>query len=156
VRLAPTIGHGGDELSVTLMEGQVSVSTAHGEKEEISTAQPVLLKPGDRLRLSEPSDKAIRGAQRERAQLDRPHVDQLMAWRRSEAVFDDALLSEAVVEMNRYSRQPIVVLGSESSRGLRISGLFRTGDNVAFARAVAALHGLVVHDRGDHLELAPV
>jgi hypothetical protein len=52
-------------------------------------------------------------------------------------------------------RLPIVLVGNESSKGLRISGLFRTGDNVAFARAAAALHGLVVHDRQDHVELAP-
>lgn len=78
-----------------------------------------------------------------------------MAWRRSEAVFDDVLLSDAVVEMNRYSRQPVVLVGDEKSKGLRISGLLQTGDNVAFACAVAALHGLVVHERQDRMELAP-
>jgi transmembrane sensor len=81
--------------------------------------------------------------------------DRLMAWRRSEAVFDDVTLSEAAAEMNRYSRNVIVLVGDESSNNLRISGLFRTGDNVAFARAVAALHKLVLRDRGEHLELAP-
>lgn len=90
-----------------------------------------------------------------RAQLDRPNVDQLMAWRRSEVIFDDLPLSDAVAEMNRYSREPIVLVGDESSKGLRVSGLFQTGDNVSFAYAVAALHGLVVHERQDHLELAP-
>ena len=118
-----------------------------------TVTRSVLLKPGDRLRLSEPSGRAAKGSQRVTMQMDRPHVDQLMAWRRSEAVFDDVPLSDAVAEMNRYSRQPIVV-GDHSSKGLRISGLFRTGDNVAFAHAVAALHGLVVRDRQDHLELA--
>lgn len=78
-----------------------------------------------------------------------------MAWRRNEAVFDDVPLSDAVAVMNRYSRQPIVLVGDGSAKGLRISGLFRTGDNVGLARAVAALHGLVMHDLGDHLELAP-
>lgn len=77
------------------------------------------------------------------------------AWRRSEAVFDDVLLSEAVAEMNRYSRKPIVLVGDGSSKALRVSGLFRTGDNLAFAHAVAALHRLVVHDRQDRMELAP-
>ena len=155
VRLTPANGIDGDALAVTLIEGQVSVRTAHGEKDEAEAMLPVQLKPGDRLRLSEQGDKVTKGAQRVSKQLDRPHVDQLMAWRRSEAVFDDVPLSEAVGEMNRYSREPIVVVGGESSKGLRISGLFRTGDNVAFAHAVAALHGLVVHDRKDYLELAP-
>ena len=78
-----------------------------------------------------------------------------MAWRRSEAVFDDVTLSEAVAEMNRYSRKVIVLVGDDSFKSLRISGLYRTGDNASFARAVAALHQLVVHDRGELLELSP-
>jgi transmembrane sensor len=86
--------------------------------------------------------------------MDRPDVDQLMAWRRNEAAFDDVPLSDAVAEMNRYSRQPIGLVGDESFRGLRISGLFRTGDNVAFARAVAALHGLVARDRQERVACA--
>ncbi len=156
VRLTPTGGIGSDALDVTLIEGQVSVRTASGERDEAAEARPVVLKPGDRLRLSEPGGKVDKGAQRATIQMDRPHVDQLMAWRRSEVVFDDVPLYDAVAEMNRYSRQPVLLVGDVSSKGLRISGLFRTGDNVAFARAVAALHGLVVHDRQDRVELAPV
>lgn len=53
--------------------------------------------------------------------------------------------------MSRCSWQPTVVVGSESPKGL-----LRTGENVAYTRAVAALHRLVVHERGDHLELALV
>ena len=155
VRLTPTRVIGRDALDVTLIEGQVSVRAASGDSDKVPEARSVLLKPGDRLRLSEPSGRAAKGAQRVTMQMDRPLVDQLTAWRRSEAVFDDVLLPDAVAEMNRYSRHPIVLLGDESSKGLRISGLFRTGDNVAFARAVAALHGLVLHDRQDRVELGP-
>ena len=155
VRLTPTDVLGSDALDVTLIEGQVSVRAASGDSDKGAETRPILLKPGDRLRLSEPGGKATRGSQRVTMQMDRPHVDQVMAWRRNQAVFDDVLLSDAVAEMNRYSRQPVVLVGDESSKGLRISGLFRTGDNVAFARAVAALHGLVVHDRQDHVELGP-
>ena len=155
VRLTPTGGIGSDALDVTLIEGQVSVRTASGERDRAAETRPVLLKPGDRLRLSETRGRAAAGAQRVTMRMDRPHVDQLMAWRRNEAVFDDVPLSDAVAEMNRYSRQPIELVDDGSSKGLRISGLFRTGDNVAFARAVAALHGLVVHDRPDCVELVP-
>jgi transmembrane sensor len=155
VRLTPTGEIGSSALDVTLIEGQVSVRAASGTSNKAAEMRPVLLKPGDRLRLSEPGGKAAKGSQRVPMQMDRPQVDQLMAWRRNEAVFDDAPLSDAVAEMNRYSRQPIVMVGPDSFRRLRISGLFRTGDNVAFARAVAALHGLVVHDRQDHVELGP-
>ena len=38
-----------------------------------------------------------------------------------------------------------MLVGGESYKGVRIGGPFRTGDNVAFARAVAALHRLVMH-----------
>ncbi len=155
VRLTPTGEIGREALDVTLIEGQVSVRAASRASDKAAETRPVLLKPGDRLRLSEPGGRAAKGSQRVTMQMDRPHVYQLMAWRRSEAVFDDVPLSDAVTEMNRYSRQPIVVVGDESFKGLRISGLFRTGDNVAFARAVAVLHGLVVHDRHDRVELVP-
>lgn len=154
VRLTPATAIGGDALAVTLIEGQVSVRTTRGETDS-AASRDVLLEPGDRLRRSEPHRDLTTGRQGVTTQLDRPRVDQLTAWRRSEAVFDDVPLSEAVVEMNRYSRKPIVLLGDVSAKALRVSGLFRTGDNVAFARAAAALHRLVVHDREDYLELAP-
>jgi transmembrane sensor len=92
------------------------------------------------LRLSEPVGKATKGSECVTMQMDRPHVDQLMAWRRNGAVFDDVPLSDAVTEIDGYSRQSVVLVGDESSKGLRISGLFRTDDNVAFAHAMAALH----------------
>jgi transmembrane sensor len=155
VRLTPTQEVHGRALAVTLIEGKVSVRTAHKRVDETEATRPILLKPGDRLRLTESGDKAMQGAPRTSMTLDHPNVDRLMAWRRSEAIFDDVTLSEAVAEMNRYSRKLIVLVGDASSNNLRISGLFRTGDNVAFARAVAALHKLVVHDRGEHLELSP-
>lgn len=34
-------------------------------------------------------------------------------------------------------------------------GVFRTGDSVGFARAVATLHGMVVRELPGQLELAP-
>jgi len=155
VRLTPTQEVRGGALAVTLIEGKVSVRSARKRVDETEATRPILLKPGDRLRLTESGDKAMQGAPRVSMTLDQPNVDRLMAWRRSEVVFDDVTLSEVVAEMNRYSRKVIVLVGDESSNNLRVSGLFRTGDNVAFARAVAALHRLVVHDRGEHLELAP-
>ena len=155
VRLTPTNEIGSNALDVTLIEGQVSVRAGSGASDKTAETRSVLLTPGDRLRVTEPGGRAAKGLQRVTMQIDRPPVDQLMAWRRNEAVFDDVPLSDAVAEMNRYSRQPIALVGDDSFKGLRISGLFRTGDNVAFARAVAALHGLVVRDRQDHVELAP-
>lgn len=110
------------------------------------------MQPGERVRLSEVTDAANK-AQRASMQVDRPRIDQVLAWKRGEAIFDDVPLSEAVAEMNRYSRTPILVGGDESVAARRVSGLFRTGDNLSFAHAVAALHGLVVREREGLLEL---
>ena len=51
--------------------------------------------------------------------------------------------------------RPLVLVEPVGSRGLRVSGLFKTGDSVGFARAVAALHGLAVREYTDRLELVP-
>lgn len=134
VRLTPSIEAGSDALDVTLNEGQVSVRAGSGASDKTAETRSVLLKPGDRLRLSDPGDRAAAGARRVTMEMD--------TWRRSEAVFDDVLLFDAVAEMNRYSRQPIVLVGDDSLRGMRIRELFRTGDNVDFARAWLPCTGL--------------
>ena len=63
-------------------------------------------------------------------------------------------LADAVAEMNRYSSTPIRVDGSGVPSGLRVSGLFRTDDSAGFARAVAKLHGLLLRELSDRLELS--
>jgi transmembrane sensor len=106
------------------------------------------LQAGERVRLSTaPAVEAV-------PRVDRPNIDAVMAWKRSEAVFDDATLADAVAEMNRYTRTPIVLLDAPALAGLRVSGLYRTSDGAGFARAVAALHGLRVHEGPGRLELA--
>jgi transmembrane sensor len=151
VRLTPQGPGMGDALAVTLIEGQVSVrAAAGGAAGEVSPAQPLLMSPGERVRLA----KAPGGAARATQEVDRPRLDQVVAWKRSEALFDNASLAEAVAEMNRYSRTPIVLTDDLAGAGWRISGQYRAGDNAGFARAVAAVHGLVVREGQGRLELA--
>jgi len=153
VRLAPNGTRVDDALAVTLIEGLVTVRAAtEGPQNGAAPARPLLLHPGDRIRLNGVGDSSSKGAERAVMDLDRPRIEQVTAWTRSEAVFDDTPLPDAVAEMNRYSRVPIV-LGDPSLSSRRISGLFRTGDPAGFARALAALHGLVVHEHPDRLEL---
>jgi transmembrane sensor len=143
--------HAADELAVTLVEGQVKVRPASGKAgDALAPAQPVLMKAGDRLLLDRASRNA---ASKVVARLDRPDVDRAMAWKRSEAVFDDTSLVDAVAEMNRYNRTPIVLLDGLASANLRVSGLYRTSDSAGFANAVAALHGLGLHEQAGRLEL---
>lgn len=139
-------------LEVTLVEGRVAVRPLGqgegGGAAGAAPAQPLLMQPGERVRLA-----AEAGAVAE-PRLDRPRLEQLLAWQRSEAVFDGATLAEAVAEMNRYSRTPLVLAGDLAGSDQRVSGQFRTGDNAAFAQALALLHGLSVHERPGRLELS--
>ncbi len=148
VRLSGRTADAGDSLALTLVEGSVSVRATAGTSHGLASSPPVLLTPGDRVMLTRTA----------RAELvpvsDRPRIDQVLAWKREEAVFDDIPLVDAVAEMNRYSRRPVVLAEPVGSRGLRLSGLFNTGNSVGFARAVAALHGLAVREYADRLELA--
>jgi transmembrane sensor len=154
VRLTPSGEGARDALDVTLVEGQVVVRGASG-KAASSIAQPIVLAAGERIRFQ--GDQSRKGAQETEdttaPQRDRPRMDQVLAWKRGEAVFDNALLPEALAEVNRYSAMPITADASLAQ--LRISGQYKTGDNPGFARAVAALHGLSVREHAGRLELVP-
>ncbi len=151
VRVKPGGQEVGEELAVTLVEGQVIVRGQGSGAAGAALAGPVLMAAGERVRLSVPSRLVLRAP----PQVDRPRMEPLLAWKRGEAIFDDASLLEAVAEMNRYSSMPIRLADSGGLGGLRVSGSFRTGDSVGFVRAVAVLHGLVVRELPDGLELAP-
>jgi transmembrane sensor len=154
VRMTPQEPRVGDALAVTLVEGRVTVRSAPDRpKEGASPAEPIQLQPGDRVRLGEVVASSSKGAPQVKTQMDRPRIEQVIAWKRDEAVFDDVSLADAVTEMNRYSRTPVVLVGDETLGRLRVSGLFRTGDVAGFARAVAALHALATIEREGRLEL---
>lgn len=70
--------------------------------------------------------------------LDRPDLARVTAWQQGRAVFENDTLADAVAEMNRYSRRPIVIEGDAAAR-LHVSGVYATGDTEAFARSLAAL-----------------
>lgn len=148
VRLLADRAETGRALDVTLIEGRVTVQAESGKAGGLAPAAPVEMLPGDRVRLAPGPD--ARAMQR----VDRPRLEGVTAWRRNEAVFDDVVLGDAVAEMNRYDRRPIVLVGAPSLGLLRVSGTFRIGDTASFARSVADLHGLVVRERAGRLELS--
>ncbi|MBE0546690.1 MAG: FecR domain-containing protein [Rubrivivax sp.] len=150
VRFEAQAGGAKDTLTVTLIEGQVALQPAAGAS-GLAPARTVRMVAGDRVRLSGSEIGPERSA---KAALDRPNLEQVVAWKRSEAVFDDVSLFDAVSEMNRYSRTPITLLRPSGLADLRVSGIYRTGDAAGFASAVAALHGLQLRDRDGRLELS--
>lgn len=138
---------------ITLIEGQVVVRDAAGGAGGLMTT-PVVMEPGERLRFQPAGATPAPGASAPISR-DRPRMEQLLAWRRGEVVFEEVLLSEALAEMGRYSRLPIILANADTLGGLRISGVYRVGDIAGFARAVAKLHGLAVRIDADRVELSP-
>lgn len=130
------------ELSVTLIEGKVSV-TPKGADTRQSVAERAILAPGERLTIS--AGTAPR--------LDRPALEKVTAWRQGQVALDDVPLSEAVIEMNRYSTARLVIERPEAF-DLPVGGFFRMGDSASFARAVAATYGMHVIVRDDVITLA--
>lgn len=152
VRSTPPAQDGGGVFGVTLLEGQVLVQRSGRAVQEV-LSDTVVMKPGERLqvrRLPGPAGRAEKG----QAQLDHPPLDRLLAWKRGLVDLDDVTLPEAIADMNRYSSVEITLADPQALGELRVSGTYRTGDNRAFAEAVATLHGLVVRPRGGGVELA--
>jgi transmembrane sensor len=150
VRYGSSVASSANELTVTLIEGQVKVRPA-GEvgAEGVAPSAAVSMQAGERLRLATGTDVT----KARPPMVDRPNVDQVTAWKRNETVFEATTLRDAVAEVNRYSRTKIVLLDGLNDSDLRVSGLFRTGDFAGFAQAVAHLHGLKLKEEAGRLEL---
>ena len=132
-----------DAVEVTLVEGRVSVDTATAA-DPAAHAPPVsnVLVPGERLRAAGATPT-----------VDRPSIDAATAWKRGEVVLDHTRLSDAVVEMNRYS--PIkIALSDPESADIRVSGIFRIGDSARFARAIANTYRLDIFEEPKRILLA--
>jgi transmembrane sensor len=117
-------------LAVTVVEGRVSVAGR-------------VLAPGERAVF--PEAQTI--------EVDRPPLDKLLAWQRREVALDNTALADAVAEMNRYNRKPLVV-SSAVAENVRVTGLFRAGDSMSFARAVAEAYELGVTEEPDRILLS--
>ena len=131
---------GMQDLSVTLVEGRVSV-TPIDQKAEPGEAQ--LLAPGERLVLSEHSPSAV----------DNPDLTRVTAWRHGRVEFDATSLADAAAEMNRYSKTRIVLADATLAR-LRVGGVFRAGDSEEFVRIVISAFGLRADRQGRDIVLS--
>jgi transmembrane sensor len=132
----------GNQVSVTLVEGKISISATDTPVIAPPHPEVFVLKPGERLRF------VTDGA----PTLDNPPIERLLAWERREVAFDDTALDDAIREMNRYNRKPLVASLSQA-RSLRVTGLFRAGDSMSFARAVAEAYHLSVQETAAQFRL---
>ncbi len=142
----------GTKFDVRRNDGRVIVVLLEGEV-EITTRPQSLPKPVVVANLT-PGERLTFGAKEGVAAVDHPNVDATLAWRRGEVMLDDAPLSEAVAEMNRYARVP-VALGDPALENLRVSGVFESQSVLEFAQSVAALHHLQIERQENALILIP-
>ncbi len=132
--------------SVTLVEGKVSVAPVSSSADHAGSSraptESVVLAPGERVTY----------APAEKPRVDVPRADATAAWRRGEIVLDETPLSIAAADMNRHESRRLVLEGSHVAE-LPISGIYRIGDNIGFARAVANVYGLDVDVDDDEIRL---
>ncbi len=88
------------------------------------------------------------------SRIDRPKLAPLLAWQTGQVVFDNETLAEAIREMNRYSVVKIAIADTNVAK-LRISGVYRVGDNVAFAHSIASLLPVILEIEKDKVRLEP-
>ncbi|HEX3950290.1 MAG TPA: FecR domain-containing protein [Steroidobacteraceae bacterium] len=127
------------DLSVTLVDGRISVAPVSETKEE-----PLqILIPGQRLVISRHHAPAV----------DRPELSRVTAWERGRVEFDATPLEDATAEMNRYTVTRVIVPDAEVAQ-LRIGGVFRAGDSDGFVKIVTAAFGLRAERNGADIVLS--
>jgi transmembrane sensor len=137
------VRHDNDQdLSVTLVDGRISVAPVAGNGEAPPQAPQVLV-PGQRLVISRRHAPAV----------DRPELSRVTAWERGRVEFGGTPLEDAATEMNRYTTTRLIVPDTEVAQ-LRIGGIFRAGDSDAFVKIVTELFGLQADRNGDDIVLS--
>lgn len=139
------VAAGGASFDVTRQKGQFCVLVTHGE---VAVFDPhrsgkQLVEKGARVTLAN-ADAAPR--------IDKPDLARVTAWQHGRAVFDNDTLADAVAEMNRYSRRPIVIEG-EAAKTMHVSGVYSTGDTEAFAKSLSTLLPLDVQLAPDQVTI---
>ena len=130
------------DLSVTLVDGQVSIAPS-ARNEDAPPQAPQILAPGQRLVISRHHELAV----------DRPELSRVTAWERGQVEFAETPLEDAVTEMNRYTTSHITVPDAEVAQ-LRIGGVFHAGDSDEFIKVVTAAFGLRADRNGSDTVLS--
>ncbi|MHA6718867.1 FecR family protein [Sphingomonas sp. RS6] len=120
--------------AVTAIQGSVRID---------APGAPVSIPPGSRI--------AMQAGHADR--LDRPDLDDLVAWQSGRLAFRDDTLADAAAEMNRYTPHTLIVADPRAA-AMRLSGVYRVGDPEAFARSVAILLPVRVTSDGETIRVS--
>lgn len=111
----------GDDVAVTLMSGAVNVSLPQG-----AGASEAILKPGQQARFGAAGGIVV---------ADAEALDDASTWTQGTLVFKQRRLGDLIAEVNRYSTVQIR-LADRSLADLRVSGVFRVGDQASLLEAL--------------------
>ena len=157
----------GSKFAVTLVEGRVAVEPIGGPDllpNDPAGDRGLSREPGARVdasrtaALDSPGIKVLNRGERLRyagdapGVVDAPSIDKVTAWRRGLLIFDNASLSEAAAEFNRYGAIKISIDGAAAN--FRVSGVYRIGDAASFARAMAFAYRLNAVNQGEEITLS--
>ncbi|MGE5566448.1 MAG: FecR family protein [Parcubacteria group bacterium] len=139
------VAAGGAAFDVARQKGQLCVIVTGGEVAVFDPrlAGKRLVEKGARVTLADAAAAP---------RIDKPDLARVTAWQHGRAVFDNDTLADAVAEMNRYSRRPIVIEG-EAARAMHVSGVYSTGDTEAFAKSLSTLLPLDVQLAPDQVTI---
>ena len=126
-----------DQVTVTLIEGSVSVS-APVPGQPVDKPRSEVLQPGQQLAFDN------RGTWNRQA----ANLKAAEGWTRGDLVFEQRPLGELIGEMNRYTQNPIR-LGESPLATLRVSGVFHKGDQHSLLLALRSGWALRADRRGD-------
>jgi len=124
----------GERVSVVLIQGRATVESA---------SEPArILGDGERLVVTA----------RRTVKRDKPNLLPLLAWHTGQALFQGETLLQAASEMNRYSALKLVV-SDDRIASMKVSGLYRVGDNAMFAQALEELLPVSIRQFEDRIEI---
>lgn len=134
-----TVDLQGQKVSVTLIEGRISVQKSGLDGKLIQVSDAV--QPNQELVMADSGQiELIKDVDLSRSQ----------GWREGAIYFDNETLEEAVERMNNYSHTRIRV-DSGRIKNLPISGQFSAGNTASFVDAIASFYPVEVKKDGDTL-----
>jgi transmembrane sensor len=122
-----------ERVKVALVQGVVRVRTVPARAAASGQGEPTPVKE-----LVMTAGDVLEAEGLQQVVLRREDVGNLASWQRGMLVFNDARLSDAVAEVNRYTTRPIAIADA-SIGSARVSGVFRSNDPERFAYAMAEI-----------------
>ena len=140
------LAHGRVDLTVAALTVPFTIDAGQGDLTAQAGRFDLRRDRDDRVAVTAIEGSAALGATRRitggerlaQGRIDRPDLAATQAWTSGRAAFHDDSLATVAEEANRYSAIRLVIADPEVAR-LRVSGMYRMGDNVALGRSLASL-----------------